>query len=204
MSILHRSFAALLLLSSPALAGSPVQGINNFYQVDEHVYRGAQPTTEGFKYLATIGIKTVLDLREDGERATAEAQLVTSLGMQYVNVAMTGLTPPTLAEITRILALLEDGTAGVVFVHCMRGADRTGAVIAAYRIDHDHWDNSRALKEALSFGMSPLQLPRQNFIRKFQPQTIKKDAKPSIAGLPLPGPAPSDPSPEIWASAGRA
>jgi protein-tyrosine phosphatase len=122
-----------------------------------------------------------LDLREDGERATAEAQLVTSLGMQYVNVAMTGLTPPTLAEITRILALLEDGTAGVVFVHCMRGADRTGAVIAAYRIDHDHWDNSRALKEAMSFGMSFFQLPRQDFIRKFQPLPIKTDPKTFIA-----------------------
>jgi len=181
MSILNRSLAALLLFSLPALASSSVPGINNFYQVDEHVYRGAQPTTGGFEYLAKIGIKTVLDLREDGERASAETQLVTSLGMQYVNVPMTGLTPPTQAEITRILALLEDGTAGVVFVHCMRGADRTGAVIAAYRIDHDHWDNSRALKEAISFGMSFFQLPRQNFIRKFQPLPIKTDPKSSIA-----------------------
>ena len=65
--------------------------------------------------------------------------------------------------------LLEAATAGPVFVHCMRGADRTGAVIAAYRIDHDHWDNYRALKEAMSLGMSFFQLPRQNFIRKFQP-----------------------------------
>jgi protein-tyrosine phosphatase len=94
---------------------------------------------------------------------------------------MTRLTPPTEPEITKILALLEDGTAGAVFVHCMRGADRTGAVIAAYRIDHDHWDNSRALKEAMSFGMSFFQLPRQNFIRKFQPLTIKSDPKSSIA-----------------------
>jgi protein tyrosine phosphatase (PTP) superfamily phosphohydrolase (DUF442 family) len=181
MSILHRSFAALLLLSSPALAGSPVQGINNFHQVNEHVYRGAQPTTEGFEYLAKIGVKTVLDLREKGERATRESQLVTSLGMHYVNVPMTGLTPPTRAEITRILVLLEEGTAGAVFVHCMRGADRTGAVIAAYRIDHDHWDNDRALKEAMSFGISFFQLPRKNFIRKFQPLPSMEAPKSSLA-----------------------
>jgi protein-tyrosine phosphatase len=181
MSTLNRSIAALFLFSLPALAGSSVQGIDNFYQVDEHVYRGAQPTTEGFGYLAKIGVKTVLDLREDDERSYREAQDVTSLGMQYVNVPMTGLTPPTEAEITKILALLEDGTAGAVFVHCMRGADRTGAVIAAYRIDHDHWDNSRALKEAMSFGMSIFQLPRQNFIRKFQPLTSKEEPKSSIA-----------------------
>jgi hypothetical protein len=56
-------------------------------------------------------------------------------------------------------------------VHCWRGADRTGAVIAAYRIDHDHWDNSRALKEALSCGMSFFQFPRQSYIRRFRPLT---------------------------------
>jgi len=180
MSVLYRGIAALFLFSLPALAGSSVPGINNFYQVDEHVYRGAQPTTEGLRYLAKIGVKTVLDLREEGERSSEEAQLVTSLGMQYVNVPMTALTPPTQGEITRILTLLEDTTTGAVFVHCMRGADRTGAVIAAYRIDHDHWDNSRALKEAMSFGMSFFQLPRQNFIRKFQPLPIKTDSKSSI------------------------
>ncbi len=180
MSILNRSLAALFVFSLPAHASPSVQGIDNFYQVDEHVYRGAQPTTEGFKYLAKIGVKTILDLREDDERSSAEAQVVTSLGMQYVNVPMTGLTPPTETEITNILALLEDDTAGAVFVHCKFGADRTGAVIAAYRIDHDHWDNSRALKEAMSCGMSPFQFPRQNFIRKFQPLTIKREPKPSI------------------------
>ena len=139
MSILNRSLVALFVLSLPALASSSVQGIDNFYQVDEHVYRGAQPTTEGFKYLAKIGVKTVLNLREDDERSSGEARVVTSLGTQYVNVPMAGLLPPIDAEITKILALLEDGATGAIFVHCNRGADRTGAIIAAYRIDHDHW-----------------------------------------------------------------
>jgi protein tyrosine phosphatase (PTP) superfamily phosphohydrolase (DUF442 family) len=183
MSILSRSLVSLFVFSLPALAGPSVQGINNFYQVDEHVYRGAQPTTEGFKYLAKIGVKTVLDLREDDERSSGERMVVTSLGMQYVNVPMTGLTPPTATEITKILALLEDGTAGAVFVHCKSGADRTGVVIAAYRIDHDHWDNSRALKEAMSCGMSSFQFPRQSYIRKFQPLTIEERSK-ILNGLP--------------------
>ena len=92
--------------------------------------------------------------------------------MHYVNVPMTGLTPPTEAQISKILALLEDEATGSVFVHCKRGADRTGAVIAAYRIDHDHWDNFRALKEAMSRGMSFFQVPRQSYILRFQPRTI--------------------------------
>lgn len=169
MSIRHSSLAALLFFVSPVLAGSSAPGINNFHQVNEHLYRGAQPTPGGLEYLAKLGVKTVLDLRENGERSSKEAELVTSLGMRYINVPMTGLTPPTSTEITRILVLLEAPTAGAIFVHCMRGADRTGAVIAAYRIDHDHWDNGRALNEAMSLGMSFFQLPRQKFIRQFQP-----------------------------------
>ncbi|HEV2380522.1 MAG TPA: tyrosine-protein phosphatase [Terriglobia bacterium] len=171
MSRPYRSFIPLFLFSLPALAGSSVPGIHNFYQVDNHVYRGAQPTNEGLSYLAKIGVKTVLDLREPGERSAAEEHAVTALGMQYVSVPMGGLTAPTAAQISKILALLEDKTTGPVFVHCRRGADRTGAVIGAYRVDFDHWDNARALREAMSDGMSFFQLPRQSYIRSFQPRS---------------------------------
>ena len=170
MSRFIRSLVAIFAASLPACARSSVQGIDNFYKVDEHVYRGAQPTAEGLAYLAKIGVKTVVDLRRPDERSAQEAQTVTALGMHYVNVPMSGLTPPTEAEITKILALLEDTNTGGVFVHCKRGADRTGTVIAAYRIDHSHWDNYQALREAMSCGMAFFQLPRQNYIREFQPR----------------------------------
>ena len=97
--------------------------------------------------------------------------MVRATGMKYVNIPMTGLTPPTEAEITRILEILEDNTTGGVFVHCKRGADRTGVVIASYRIDHDHWANARALSEAKACGMSFFEFPRQNYIRAFAPRT---------------------------------
>ena len=187
MSFVTRSVLSLLIFSLPAFARSSVQGVQNFYQVDGHVYRGAQPSDEGFEYLAKIGIKTVLDLREHDERSSAEQHTVTAHGMQYVNVPMTGLTPPTEAQIATILALLESNTPGSVFVHCKRGADRTGAVIAAYRIDHEHWDNFHALKEAMSHGMSFFQVPRQSYILRFQPLTIrpKNAAKPVEARAPI-------------------
>jgi tyrosine-protein phosphatase SIW14 len=166
----------LFALAIPAFAGSSAPGIKNFHQLNEHVYRGAQPTDEGLQYLATIGVKTVIDLREADERAQAEESVVTAAGMKYVNIPMTDLTPPTDAEITRVLGMLEDDSAGAVFVHCKRGADRTGAVIAAYRIDHDHWDNARALSEAKSEGMGFFQFPRESFIRSFQPRTVEAKA----------------------------
>jgi protein tyrosine/serine phosphatase len=177
MSKLSRTLLAIFTMSIPPLAEASAPGIGNFYKVDEHVYRGAQPTAEGFKYLAKLGVKTVLDLRGPDGFSAEEARLVTALGMHYVNVPMTGLTPPTDSQIVKILFLLEDHQSGGVFVHCRRGADRTGVVIAAYRIDHDHWNNSQALKEAMSCGMAFLQLPRQIYILHFQPRSDVKSAQ---------------------------
>lgn len=179
---------ALFALGLPVFAGS-APGIKNFDQVDAHVYRGGQPSVEGFQYLAKLGVKTIIDLREAGSRSQAEQRMVTSQGMVYVNVPMTGLTPPTENEISKILALMEDGTTGPVFVHCMRGADRTGAVIAAYHIDHDKWDNLRALQDAKAHRMSFFQAPRASFIRTFQPRAVPAPAAPAATVVSAAEPA---------------
>ena len=186
----------LSLFTLPAFAGSTVPGIHNFYQVDSRVYRGAQPTSEGLSYLAKIGVKTVLDLREPGVRSRHEEHVVTSLGMHYVNVPMGALAPPTEDQISKILALLEDSKSGAVFVHCRRGADRTGAVIGAYRIDFDHWDNATALQEAIADGMSFFQLPRQTYIRSFRPRALQARANAEAPKIESAGtPAAAAPAP---------
>jgi tyrosine-protein phosphatase SIW14 len=172
-------------LALPVFAES-APGIENFHQVDAHVYRGAQPTEEGIQYLAKVGVKTVIDLRAADGRSRKEEQLVIAAGMKYINVPMSGLTPPTQAEIGRILEVLENDSAGGVFVHCKRGADRTGAVIASYRIDHDGWDNPRALSEAMADGMSFFQLPRQSYIRAFQARKTEAKAAPVEVQSPTP------------------
>lgn len=191
MYLSKRNLVCVFVFSVPAFAGSSVQGIHNFYQVDSHVYRGGQPSESGFQYLVKLGVKTILDLREPGDRATQEERMVTTLGLKYINVPMSGLTPPTAAQISQILALLEDSSPGAVFVHCMRGADRTGAVIAAYRIDHDHWNNDRALEEAKSDGMSFFQVPRKDYIRNFHALAIQANstAKTTVPAVDLPVPA---------------
>jgi protein tyrosine phosphatase (PTP) superfamily phosphohydrolase (DUF442 family) len=168
MQFSNRLPICLFIVGLPAFAGS-APGIGNFDQVDQRVYRGAQPTDEGFQYLAKLGVKTIIDLREADGRAAAEQRAVTVAGMKYVNVPMTGLTPPSDAEMMKILTLMQDASAGPVFVHCKRGADRTGAVIAAYHITVHKWDNSRALKDAKSHGMGTFQFPRQNYIKAFRP-----------------------------------
>src|ERR1044072_7298627 len=126
MSIRSCSLIALSISCLPVFGGS-APGIKNFDKVDAQVYRGGQPTDAGFRYLAKTGVKVILDLQEADGRAKAEERGVTSRGVKYVNVRMPRLTPPTDAEMTKILALLGDTASGPVFVHCRRGADRTGA-----------------------------------------------------------------------------
>jgi uncharacterized protein (TIGR01244 family) len=173
-SFQHSKVLAVLALSLtlpawPALAETPA--IPNFHQVNDHVYRGGQPSPETWPTLAKMGVKTVIDLRREDEHSTAaEAQAVTAAGMKYINVPMKGVVSPTNEQIAKVLQHLNSQEP--VFVHCKRGADRTGTVIACYRIMHDSWQRPRALQEAKSLGMGMVQLGLKRYIMSFQPSMV--------------------------------
>jgi uncharacterized protein (TIGR01244 family) len=159
--------APVLLFVAAAFAQDPA-GIANFHKVNDKVYRGAQPTVQGFQNLAKMGVKTVIDLRQTDGRSAEEKRAVEAAGMRYVNIPMYGMQTPNHADVAKALALFEDSTAGPVFVHCKRGADRTGTVVACYRISHDHWDNKKALGEAKSNGMAWIQKAMQHYVMNYK------------------------------------
>ena len=175
---------ALALSVAGLQAGSfpDVPGVPNFHQVDEHVYRGAQPHGQGFVSLAKIGIKTVIDLR--GENS--EESVVQHAGMHYVRLPWNGFKAPDDSQIAAVLALLNDNSAWPVFVHCRRGADRTGTAIACYRIAHDHWSNQQALAEAKTFGMSSMEVAMQHYILRFEVPVPAPTAVLAPAASPIP------------------
>jgi uncharacterized protein (TIGR01244 family) len=149
---------------SAAFAAGPA--IPNFHQVNERIYRGGQPDAQAWPELAKMGVKTVIDLRQVDEHNTAaEAQAVSAAGMNYVNIPMKGFATPTNEQISKALALLNSNEP--VFVHCRKGADRTGAVIACYRIAHDRWQPKQALHEAKSLGMGFAQFDLKNYVMGF-------------------------------------
>src|SRR5262249_11299717 len=129
---------AALSFSLQAATAPVAPGVPNFHQVNEHLYRGGQPTEQGFQSLAKMGVKTVIDVRESGSRSTVEEKLVTNLGMKYVSIPISGCPRPE--HVTKVLGIFHDDSAGPVFLHCRRGADRTGTLVACYRIEHDRWD----------------------------------------------------------------
>jgi tyrosine-protein phosphatase SIW14 len=160
----------LIVCGGISAAASSPSGVPHFYEVNENVYRGGQPSKHGFSKLAEMGVKTVLDLREEeGDRGKEEKKMVKHFGMHYVNVPMRGMHVPTEKQISKALAVLNDPDAAPVFIHCKRGADRTGAVIACYRIGHDNWENRRALSEARELGMSWYQFQLQNYVKGYDP-----------------------------------
>jgi tyrosine-protein phosphatase SIW14 len=193
MEIVHsrKSFIPRVALTAVALltpflmsaAEMSVPGIERFHKVNEKVYRGAQPNAQGFQALAKLGVKTVVDLRESGSRSVEEQKMVTAAGMKYVSIPMQGLATPVPADIARAAAILNDEAAGPVFVHCRQGVDRTGTVVAVYRMNHDKWDNAKAMAEAKAMGMHWIQKPLQGFIRNYHPETVVATAA-TGAGTP--------------------
>lgn len=172
-------FAPFLVFATIGLAQQPPAGVSNFHVVNEHIYRGGQPTAEGFQALAKMGVKTVIDLREADGRMLAEKKQVEAAGMKFVNVPMHGLERPAEADVAKVLTVFNDKSAGPVFVHCKRGADRTGTVVACYRISHDHWDNGKALQEAKSFGMAWIQQAMQHYVKGYKPPVENASAAPA-------------------------
>jgi tyrosine-protein phosphatase SIW14 len=185
--MLRRSARALVAfacfaVSFPVWAAEPVaNGVPNFHQVNDRIYRGAQPGAKGWNSLAKLGIKTVIDLR--GHSTKEEQHAVESAGMRYINVPLGGLSAPPAEKISKLLALLNDSQ-GAVFVHCRRGADRTGTLIACYRIAHDGWSNAKALQEAFADGMAGFEIGMQRYVLAFHTPVMTP-----VAGVVVP-PAP--------------
>jgi tyrosine-protein phosphatase SIW14 len=185
---LHTLILLVALLSVPICAKGAtdpaVPGVPNFHQVNGSIYRGGQPTAQGWSSLERLGVKTVIDLCRDGHHSIkAEQQAVAAAGMRYVNVPMRGIAAPTDETIFKVLALLQSSGAGPVFVHCRRGVDRTGAVIACYRIAHDGWRNQKALEEAESYGMHWFEVGLKRYVLRFSPppQRVSAEAVPTRA-----------------------
>ena len=119
--------------------------IGNFGQVNANYYRGEQPEGRDYADLAALGIKTVIDLQEDGE--ANETSLVEAAGMKFYRFPMNTHVPPTSAQLAKFMEIVNDPAQQPVYVHCKGGRHRTGVMTAVYRMEQDGWTADRAFGE---------------------------------------------------------
>jgi protein tyrosine/serine phosphatase len=119
--------------------------IQNFGCINEKFYRGAQPKESDYKKLAAMGIKTIIDLQQDGERN--EQQLVEAAGMNFYRIGMSDKSWPAPEKADQFLKIVNDPANQPVFIHCHGGRHRTGIMTAIYRMHKDGWDADRAYAE---------------------------------------------------------
>lgn len=124
-------------------------GLSNFYEVTTNLYRGAQPTAEGMKELKALGIKTVLNLRS----FHSDNGLASNGDLKLARLHM----KPWHAEdedVVAFLKIVSDTNNLPVFVHCQRGADRTGMICAMYRVVICGWTKEAAVREMKEGGFN--------------------------------------------------
>jgi protein tyrosine/serine phosphatase len=122
-----------------------VGDIGNFGQVTDFYYRGEQPKGDDYNRLAAIGVKTVIDLRDDPKDYAK--MLTEQAGMKYVNLPMSDKDYPAPDAASKFLALVNDKENWPVYVHCIGGRHRTGAMTAVFRMTMQGWDADRAYEE---------------------------------------------------------
>lgn len=172
--VLATGVIAALALVCFAQAEVRYEELPNFHQVNPQLYRGAQPKAGGISKLAALGIKTIVNLRREDDRTRAEAAAAQASGLRYFNIPMPGTSKPTDEQISRVLAIINSPANQPVFVHCKRGADRSGTVIACYRILKDGWTASQAKKEAEHYGMYWTEFGMKDYIEDFYKRQQKR------------------------------
>lgn len=143
--LLVLQLAVMQSVAAQSLDQSQKTSIPNFGKVSDNYYRGSQPDAVEFQELKRLGVKTVIDLRNDKiEKASEWAR---SAGLQYVNIPLTTKRAPTEDQTNYFLKLVNDPENWPVFVHCKGGRHRTGEMTAIYRITQDGWTADQAYNE---------------------------------------------------------
>jgi len=120
-------------------------GVTNFGKVTDFYYRGAQPKDDEYGKLAALGIKTVIDLRDDPKDYAKS--MAEQAGMKYVNMPMSDKRYPSSDVAGKFLSVINEKANWPVYVHCAGGRHRTGAMTAVFRMSVQGWDIERAYEE---------------------------------------------------------
>lgn len=160
--------------SRPAPWAAPVKdrpGLPNLFKVTDGLYRGAQPEKEGFAQLRSMGIKTVVNLRS----LHSDRKECRKHGLGYVKISVQAWEAED-EEVVLFLDTVADPDRRPVFVHCQHGADRTGMMVAIYRIIEQGWSREDAIREMTEggFGFHEIWQNLITYIRELDVDAIQR------------------------------
>ena len=148
-------------------------GLKNFHQVTTNLYRCAQPGDAGMRQLEKLGVKTVINLR--GLHSDTDELKGTALRNEriYFNT-----WHPEDEDVVRFLKIITATNGAPFVVHCQHGSDRTGTMIAIYRIAVEGWTKDEAIEEMTKggFGFHPLWENLIRYLRALDVDALKKRA----------------------------
>lgn len=131
---------------------SDVSSVRNFHKVTPWLYRGGQPTHDGFKELAQRGVKTVISFRWGLKSAAMERSVVEAEGMQFISMPLNYWTLPTARMVELFFTYVDDPARRPIFIHCFHGSDRTGLFVGIFRMAREGWTVKDAYHEMKKCG----------------------------------------------------
>ena len=148
-------------------------GLPNLHRVTKDLYRGAQPTAEGMRELKKMGIKTIINLRS----FHSDRDEIGDTGLAYEHIYMKAWHAED-EDVIRFLRIVGDKDRTPAFVHCQRGAERTGTVCAIYRVAVCGWTKEEAMKEMRhgGFGFHSVWENLPTYIEGLDIEKIKRQA----------------------------
>ena len=132
-----------------------IHGLPNAGIVSPQLLRSAQPTSAQFAALKKAGVKTIINLRDGPQDIESERAIVEQLGMHYVSIPMSSFKPVRQSSVQAFLKTVEDPKNQPALVHCRDGQDRTGTLVAIYRMRNEGWTCRAAYQEMLNYGFHP-------------------------------------------------
>lgn len=148
----------------------PESKLKNLYCIDEGVYRSEQPTKKDFMILEMFGVKEILNLRRwhsDEDEVDENSSLI----LHRVKTNAHSIDTNDFVEVLRIIRNRQ----GPILIHCRHGSDRTGAIVAMYRIVFQGMSKEDAIKEMKDgdFGFHGIYVNIVRTIRKADIDAIK-------------------------------
>ncbi|MBU4304280.1 MAG: tyrosine-protein phosphatase [Candidatus Omnitrophica bacterium] len=147
----------------------------NFHPVDIRLYRGAAPSPQGFEQLRSRGIKTIISFKNNEEHSPEEKDISAGLGMKFHHLPLSLYEKPADETVLKFLEIVLNKDNRPVFLYCANGKDRTGAMIAMYRVVACGLTIKQGYKEAKKYGFWPYygNTPElKDFIHQLKDKTI--------------------------------